>query len=134
MRRNLRKKLLNSESAPLKTAMYRVLSETKHFEVSGPNLHKKSIFGTELKKKKKLLNSELLPLNTPTYQFLFKTKVLEPFLPKEGILGREFRKTNVNSESALLKTLIYWVLFKTKHFDFSGPILPIVEFKINTLE
>ena len=47
---NLRKQLSNSESAPLKTPMFRVSFEAKNFKVSVPNLPKKAALGMEFEK------------------------------------------------------------------------------------
>lgn len=48
--RKLRKKLLNSESAPLNSLSHRVSFKTKHLQVSGPNLTKKGLLGTKFRK------------------------------------------------------------------------------------
>ena len=74
---------------------------------------------------------EWIGINTLEYPFALRfisNQILwrfgTRFTPKKVFHGWTFRKHLSNSESVLLNTPLYWVLFSSKHFNILRPNLP----------
>ena len=117
---NLRKESSNSESTPLNIPMYRASFNTKHFEVLGPNLTKKS-FETGFKWKIVEFRSSTLeyPQGTEFHLRQSILKFLDQIWPKK-YFGMERKWTIVEFRIIALEPLntsAYRVSFEKKYFE-----------------
>ena len=93
---NFKKPLPNWESPPLNTLTHRLLFNTKHFEVLGPYLPQRDIFGMTFKRK--MANAESAPLKKFIWRVSFTTKYFAFYgylLQRKGTLVMEFEETIV---------------------------------------
>ena len=116
-----------SESAPPNSLWFRVSFQTKHFEVSGPNLPKKVILATEFEK----------TISTPEYSFIpsvilnkvlwsFETKIAQKLWCSDGIYKNY-------SWKQLLIPLCTQFHFKQNTFKFGDQIFPKKIFEARNL-